>query len=78
MKIVIDMNLTPLWVDVLDKHGWQAIHWSTIGDPRAPLTELQLNFLGGGTLLVSLLPIWILKKRRVWKFNRPPQFQNTQ
>jgi hypothetical protein len=46
--------------------------------PFPPLTVLQLNILGGGTLLVSLLPIWILKKRRVWKFNRSPQFQNTQ
>jgi hypothetical protein len=43
-----------------------------------PLTGLQLNLLGGGTLLVSLVPLWILKKRGVWKFNRSPQFQNTQ
>ena len=46
--------------------------------PFPPLTALQLNILGGGTLLVSLFPIWILKKRRVWKFNRRPQFQNAQ
>jgi hypothetical protein len=46
--------------------------------PFPPLAALQLNVLGGGTLLVSLLPIWILKKRRAWKFNRSPQFQNAQ
>ncbi|HZF40255.1 MAG TPA: hypothetical protein VE715_15620 [Blastocatellia bacterium] len=46
--------------------------------PFPPLTELQLNLLGGGTLLVSLLPIWILKKRGLLKFNRRPQFQNRQ
>lgn len=46
--------------------------------PFPPLTALQLNILGGGTLLVSLLPIWILKKRGPWKFVRGPQFQNTQ
>lgn len=40
--------------------------------PFPPLTELQLNLLGGGTLLVSLLPLWILRKRRIWKFNRRP------
>jgi|SRR5262245_26501224 len=38
--------------------------------PFPPLTTLRLNLLGGGTLLVSLLPIWILKKRGLWKFGR--------
>ncbi len=34
VKILIDMNLSPDWVPVLKRHGWSAIHWSTIGDPR--------------------------------------------
>jgi hypothetical protein len=46
--------------------------------PFPPLTELQLSLLGGGTLLVSLLPLWILRRRGLWIFNRTPQFQNTQ
>jgi hypothetical protein len=46
--------------------------------PFPPLTELQLNLLGGGTLLVSLLPLWILRKRGLWKFGQRPQFQNMQ
>jgi hypothetical protein len=46
--------------------------------PFPPLTELHLNLLGSGTLIVSLLPIWILKKRGLWRFNRRPSFQNTQ
>jgi hypothetical protein len=49
-----------------------------VDHPFPPLTALQLNLLGGGTLLVSLFPLWILRKRRLWKFNRSPQFQNTQ
>lgn len=36
MKLLIDMNLSPDWVEVLGRHGWEAMHWSTIGDPRAP------------------------------------------
>jgi hypothetical protein len=44
--------------------------------PFPPVTELQLNLLGGGTLLVSLLPLWILRKRGPWKFGQRPQFQN--
>lgn len=35
MKILIDMNLSPDWVAVLTKHSIEAVHWSTIGDPRA-------------------------------------------
>ncbi|MDB5291716.1 MAG: hypothetical protein JWL69_2957 [Phycisphaerales bacterium] len=35
VKILIDMNLSPDWVPVLQRHGWTAVHWSTVGDPRA-------------------------------------------
>ena len=35
MKILIDMNLSPQWTAVLKRHGWEAAHWSEIGDPRA-------------------------------------------
>jgi predicted nuclease of predicted toxin-antitoxin system len=36
MKLLIDMNLSPDWVPILRTVGIEAIHWSTIGDPRAP------------------------------------------
>src|SRR5687768_299785 len=29
------MNLTPQWVPVLEKYGWECVHWSEVGDPRA-------------------------------------------
>lgn len=62
MKLVIDMNLSPEWVQVLERDGWQAVHWSTVGDPRAIDPEImgwarandQVVFthdLGFGTLL---------------------------
>jgi predicted nuclease of predicted toxin-antitoxin system len=35
MKILVDMNLSPDWVKVFARHGLSAVHWSTIGDPRA-------------------------------------------
>ncbi|EAZ92983.1 DUF5615 family PIN-like protein [Crocosphaera chwakensis] len=35
MKILIDMNLSPNWVDVFAKYGIVAKHWSTIGKPMA-------------------------------------------
>ena len=35
MKILVDMNLSPAWVTVLNNHAITAVHWSTVGDPRA-------------------------------------------
>jgi predicted nuclease of predicted toxin-antitoxin system len=35
MKILLDMNLSPMWVRVLERHGWEAVHWLEVGDPRA-------------------------------------------
>ncbi len=35
MKLLIDMNISPDWCDVFRRHGWEAIHWSEVGDPRA-------------------------------------------
>ena len=35
IKLLIDMNLSPDWVPVLTRGGWPAVHWSTVGDPRA-------------------------------------------
>ena len=34
-NLLVDMNLSPQWVPVLGNHGWQAVHWSSIGDPEA-------------------------------------------
>lgn len=35
MKILVDMNLSPDWCEILRRQGWEAAHWSTLGDPRA-------------------------------------------
>jgi predicted nuclease of predicted toxin-antitoxin system len=40
MKILIDMNLSPDWVTVFAKHEISAVHWSTVGNPRAEDTVL--------------------------------------
>jgi predicted nuclease of predicted toxin-antitoxin system len=36
IQILVDMNLSPDWVPVLTRNGWPAVHWSAVGDPRAP------------------------------------------
>jgi predicted nuclease of predicted toxin-antitoxin system len=35
VRLVIDMNLSAEWVAELARHGWSAVHWSTVGDPTA-------------------------------------------
>jgi predicted nuclease of predicted toxin-antitoxin system len=35
MKILLDMNLPPRWVGFLRQEGFEAVHWSEVGDPRA-------------------------------------------
>jgi len=41
IQILIDMNLSPDWVNELSKHGWACEHWSAIGDPRATDREIM-------------------------------------
>lgn len=40
MKIVVDMNLSPEWVEVLERQGVKASHWRDISDPEAPDAEI--------------------------------------
>ena len=35
------MNLSPLWVGFLIEHGVEAVHWSTVGNAKAPDTVLM-------------------------------------
>lgn len=35
MKFLIDMNLSPRWVETLADAGIKSLHWSTIGAPTA-------------------------------------------
>ncbi len=41
MKLIIDMNLSPRWADVLKHVGFEAAHWSTLGAANAPDTEIM-------------------------------------
>jgi predicted nuclease of predicted toxin-antitoxin system len=35
MKILVDMNLSPDWVEVFNQNGWESLHWSAVGAPSA-------------------------------------------
>lgn len=36
MKLLIDMNLSPLWVEFLARSGFESVHWSEVGSASAP------------------------------------------
>jgi len=40
MKVIIDMNLSPKWADFLKENTIEAVHWSSIGFPDAPDSEI--------------------------------------
>lgn len=51
MKLLTDMNLSALWVKVFEQEGWQALHWSTVGDPRAEDSEI-MNWVHDNSYIV--------------------------
>ena len=41
LRILVDMNLSPDWVDVLQRLGWTTIHWCNVGSPSATDREIM-------------------------------------
>ena len=41
MKVLLDMNLSPEWVPFLEQAGFTCVHWTMVGNPRAPDAELM-------------------------------------
>jgi predicted nuclease of predicted toxin-antitoxin system len=48
LKLLVDMNLSPSWVEVLGAMGFEAVHWSSVGDPRASDRDLLGYAAAGG------------------------------
>lgn len=51
MQFLIDMNLTPRWVDHLNGAGHRAIHWSAVGRISAPDREI-VDFAQGNDYIL--------------------------
>jgi len=41
MKLLVDMNLSPKWVGLFHDSGWEAVHWSAMGQPTARDSEIM-------------------------------------
>jgi predicted nuclease of predicted toxin-antitoxin system len=40
VKLLVDMNLSPEWVPLFRRNGFDAVHWSAIGQPTASDSEV--------------------------------------
>ena len=40
MKLLVDVNLTPMWIPALEEKGFEAIHWSEVGDLDASDSQI--------------------------------------
>jgi predicted nuclease of predicted toxin-antitoxin system len=41
VKFLVDMNLSPFWVPFLQAARFEAVHWSSLGDPAAKDAEIM-------------------------------------
>ena len=41
MKVLVDMNLSPVWVELFASHDIEAIHWSRVGAANAMDSEIM-------------------------------------
>ncbi len=51
MKILLDVNLSPLWVQFLETNGIESVHWTAIGRCDAPDSEI-LSYAAAKGLVV--------------------------
>ena len=41
MKLLVDLTLSPAWVESLQAHGYEVMHWNSMESPRSPDAELM-------------------------------------
>jgi predicted nuclease of predicted toxin-antitoxin system len=53
VKLLLDMNLAPQWCGVLAREGFEAVHWSTVGDGRATDSAIMAWARDNGRVVVT-------------------------
>ena len=53
MKLLVDMNLTPRWVEALVEAGFDAAHWSALGRAYAPDSEIMDFAVANGFIVLT-------------------------
>jgi predicted nuclease of predicted toxin-antitoxin system len=53
MKLLVDMNLSPGWVDRLAGAGFHAVLWSIVGAVNAPDSEIMAYAAANGYVVLT-------------------------
>lgn len=53
MRLLIDMNLSPEWVESLKEWGLDSVHWSTVGKANAPDSEIFAHARTCGSAILT-------------------------
>ncbi len=53
MKLLIDMNLSPRWVETLSIAGLKAVHWSMLGPPTSTDSEIMAYAATAGYVVMT-------------------------
>ena len=53
MKILIDVNLSYRWADMLIAEGIEAVYWNTLGVPDAPDSEIMAYAQANGYTVLT-------------------------
>ena len=53
MRLLIDMNLSPRWVGLMNSAGIEAAHWSTLGANKAPDSEIMAYAAAHGYVVLT-------------------------
>jgi predicted nuclease of predicted toxin-antitoxin system len=51
LRFLIDMNLSPAWAESFAHEGWEAVHWSTVGEPTAR-DQVVMDYARDGAWIV--------------------------
>jgi len=53
IRLLLDMNLSPEWIAELARHGYESIHWSSVGDARAADSVIMAWARGHGYVVFT-------------------------
>lgn len=53
MRLLIDMNLSPKWAAFLQNSGFEAVHWSAVGNVSAPDSEIMAYAKAKGWIILT-------------------------
>jgi predicted nuclease of predicted toxin-antitoxin system len=53
VPVLVDMNLSVEWAPLPQAAGWPAVHWSSVGDPRADDAEIMAWAMAHGQIVLT-------------------------